>query len=192
MDVGTPRGTLDELRTNPGARARKRQVLLTRGQGSPATEWLVDNFHIADKQLREIRDDLPGTITACPNWPRVTSRGHPRVLGIAWAYFARRRSTRSTPTLDHSDLDPGDVKGYLPGVRENGGQYTHAAIWSVIAYATLGDGDRTSQLLLIRNPVNHAGTGADVHWCKADPDPWARPTSDPSSGELLRSDWMRP
>jgi cyclic beta-1,2-glucan synthetase len=47
-----------------------------------------------------------------------------------------------TPPFDKWDVDPGYIKGYLPGVRENGGQYTHAAIWSVIAFASLGDGDQ--------------------------------------------------
>ena len=49
-----------------------------------------------------------------------------------------------TPPFDRSALDPGYIKGYVPGVRENGGQYTHAAIWTLIAYASLGDGDRAA------------------------------------------------
>ena len=56
------------------------------------------------------------------------------------------------------DVDPGYIKGYLPGVRENGGQYTHAAIWSVLAFAALGDGDKAGELFSILNPINHAST----------------------------------
>ena len=63
-----------------------------------------------------------------------------------------------TPPFDHSDVDPGYIKGYLPGVRENGGQYTHAAIWSVLAFAALGDGDEAGELFPILNPINHAST----------------------------------
>ena len=48
------------------------------------------------------------------------------------------------PPFDTSDLDPGYIKGYVPGVRENGGQYTHAAIWMVMAFAKLGDQTRTT------------------------------------------------
>ena len=53
---------------------------------------------------------------------------------------------------------PGYIQGYLPGVRENGGQYTHAALWTVLAFARLGDGDRAAELFSLLNPVNH---GAD-------------------------------
>ena len=68
-----------------------------------------------------------------------------------------------TPPFDHSDVDPGYVKGYLPGIRENGGQYTHGAIWSVLAFAALGDGDRAGELFSVLNPINHASTRAGVH-----------------------------
>jgi cyclic beta-1,2-glucan synthetase len=51
-----------------------------------------------------------------------------------------------TPPLDWRPHGPGYVKAYPPGIRENGGQYTHAAIWSVIAFAVLGDGDKASEL----------------------------------------------
>ncbi|MBC7396069.1 MAG: DUF3131 domain-containing protein [Bdellovibrionales bacterium] len=74
-----------------------------------------------------------------------------------------------TPPFDHSPLDPGYIKGYLPGVRENGGQYTHAAIWTMMAYATLGDGDRAGELYALLNPINHAATRAGLHKYKVEP-----------------------
>jgi cyclic beta-1,2-glucan synthetase len=74
-----------------------------------------------------------------------------------------------TPPFENSNLDPGYVKGYLPGIRENGGQYTHAAVWSVLAYAALGDGDRAGELFSILNPINHASTRAGVHRYKVEP-----------------------
>jgi cyclic beta-1,2-glucan synthetase len=74
-----------------------------------------------------------------------------------------------TPPFDHSDLDPGYVKGYLPGIRENGGQYTHGAIWSVLAFAALGDGDKAGELFSVLNPINHASTRAGVHRYKVEP-----------------------
>ena len=74
-----------------------------------------------------------------------------------------------TPPFDTWDVDPGYIKGYLPGVRENGGQYTHAAIWSVIAFATLGDGDRAGELFSLLNPINHATTRAGVHRYRVEP-----------------------
>jgi cyclic beta-1,2-glucan synthetase len=74
-----------------------------------------------------------------------------------------------TPPFDNWDVDPGYIKGYLPGVRENGGQYTHAAIWSVIAFATLGDGDRAGELFGLLNPINHASTRAGIHRYRVEP-----------------------
>jgi cyclic beta-1,2-glucan synthetase len=74
-----------------------------------------------------------------------------------------------TPPFDAWPVDPGYIKGYLPGVRENGGQYTHAALWAVIAFAALGDGEKAGELLSILNPVNHARTRAGVHRYKVEP-----------------------
>jgi cyclic beta-1,2-glucan synthetase len=74
-----------------------------------------------------------------------------------------------TPPFDKSDSDPGYVKGYLPGIRENGGQYTHGAIWSVMAFAALGDGDRAGELFSILNPINHASTPEGVQRYKVEP-----------------------
>ena len=62
------------------------------------------------------------------------------------------------PPFDKSDLDPGYIKGYVPGVRENGGQYTHAAIWTVMAFAALGDAKRAWELFNLINPITHAAT----------------------------------
>ncbi|HEX4899473.1 MAG TPA: glucoamylase family protein [Pyrinomonadaceae bacterium] len=74
-----------------------------------------------------------------------------------------------TPPFDRSGLDPGYIKGYVPGVRENGGQYTHAAIWTLIAYAMLGDGERAGELFSLLNPINHASTRAGLHKYKVEP-----------------------
>jgi cyclic beta-1,2-glucan glucanotransferase len=74
-----------------------------------------------------------------------------------------------TPPFDRTRLEPGYIKGYLPGVRENGGQYTHAAIWSAMAFAALGDGDRAAELFAMLNPINHARTEAAVQRYKVEP-----------------------
>jgi cellobiose phosphorylase len=69
------------------------------------------------------------------------------------------------PPFDKGSLQPGYIKGYLPGVRENGGQYTHAAVWVVMAAAKLGDGDRAFKYFQFINPVNHGDSKerADVY-----------------------------
>ncbi len=74
-----------------------------------------------------------------------------------------------TPPFDRTGTDPGYIKGYLPGVRENGGQYTHAAVWCVMARAQLGDGERAAELFAMLNPVNHAASRAGVHAYKVEP-----------------------
>ena len=74
-----------------------------------------------------------------------------------------------TPPFVRAPLDPGYIKAYPPGIRENGGQYTHAAIWSVIAFARLGAGDTAHELFSILNPIHHASTGEDVDRYKVEP-----------------------
>jgi cyclic beta-1,2-glucan synthetase len=74
-----------------------------------------------------------------------------------------------TPPFDHTALEPGYIKGYVPGVRENGGQYTHAAVWTVIAFAALGDGDRVAELLAMLNPITHATTPQSVQQYRVEP-----------------------
>ncbi len=74
-----------------------------------------------------------------------------------------------TPSFDHSVLEPGYIKGYAPGVRENGGQYTHAAVWAMIAFAALGDGDKAGELFAILNPINHASTRSGLYRYKVEP-----------------------
>jgi cyclic beta-1,2-glucan synthetase len=74
-----------------------------------------------------------------------------------------------TPPFDTMEPDPGYIRGYLPGVRENGGQYTHAALWNVLAFATLGDGDRAAELFSLLNPVNYTRTPDDVARYRAEP-----------------------
>ncbi|MEZ4413902.1 MAG: glucoamylase family protein [Gemmatimonadales bacterium] len=73
------------------------------------------------------------------------------------------------PPFDDGPMEPGYIKGYLPGVRENGGQYTHAAAWAVIAFAMQGDGDKAAELLAILNPINHTATPAGVDRYQVEP-----------------------
>ena len=74
-----------------------------------------------------------------------------------------------TPPFDKTETDPGYIKGYPPGVRENGGQYTHAAAWSVMAFAALGDGAKATDLFGLLNPIHHARSRADVLRYKVEP-----------------------
>ncbi len=73
------------------------------------------------------------------------------------------------PPFDHTALDPGYIKGYPPGIRENGGQYTHAALWSVIAFAALGEGDKAHGLFSLLNPITHASDRASADRYRVEP-----------------------
>lgn len=74
-----------------------------------------------------------------------------------------------SPPFDTSAQDPGYIRGYPPGVRENGGQYTHAAVWAVMAVARLGSGDEAMELFHMLNPINHSRTGGDAERYRTEP-----------------------
>jgi cyclic beta-1,2-glucan synthetase len=74
-----------------------------------------------------------------------------------------------TPPFVRGSRDPGYIKGYPPGIRENGGQYTHGAIWVIMAFAALGDGDRAGELFALLNPINHTSTRAGLYRYRVEP-----------------------
>ncbi len=95
-----------------------------------------------------------------------------RAMAAVDEHLVRRRNglvLLFTPPFDRTLLDPGYIKGYPPGIRENGGQYTQAAVWSMLAFAMLGDGDKAAELFSILNPIHHASTRAAVHRYKVEP-----------------------
>ena len=73
------------------------------------------------------------------------------------------------PPFDQTPNDPGYIKGYPPGLRENGGQYSHAAMWSIHAFAKLGAGDKAANLFALLNPINHARNRPDIERYKVEP-----------------------
>jgi cellobiose phosphorylase len=73
------------------------------------------------------------------------------------------------PPFDKSSLDPGYVKGYMPGVRENGGQYTHGAIWTAMAFALMGEHERAWELFSLLNPIHHGGAPEQIATYKVEP-----------------------
>jgi cyclic beta-1,2-glucan synthetase len=110
------------------------------------------------------------------SWGVISGAANPVRAALAMAavdeYLVRRDEglvLLFTPPFDHTPLDPGYIKGYPPGIRENGGQYTHGAVWSVIAFAILGDGAKASELFSILNPINHSNTRASIHRYKVEP-----------------------
>ncbi|MEO8195087.1 MAG: glucoamylase family protein [Thermoanaerobaculia bacterium] len=88
-----------------------------------------------------------------------------RAMNSVRAHLVRRGSgvvLLLSPPFDRTALDPGYIKGYIPGIRENGGQYTHAAAWVVLALTRLGSGDEAAELFHMLNPINHSRTAGAV------------------------------
>ncbi len=110
------------------------------------------------------------------SWSVLSGAGDPDRSKMAMGELDRRLVKRDeslvellAPPFDKSDLDPGYIKGYTPGVRENGGQYTHAAVWVAMAFAAMGDSLRAWELLDMINPLNHGSTPEQVAIYKTEP-----------------------
>ncbi len=110
------------------------------------------------------------------SWSVLSRAGDPERSRLAMDAVDKRLVRRDhaliqllDPPFDKSELDPGYIKGYVPGVRENGGQYTHAAVWAAMAFAALGDARRAWELLAMINPVNHAKSPEATQVYKVEP-----------------------
>ncbi len=110
------------------------------------------------------------------SWSVLSGAGDPERSRMAMEAVDKRLVRREhgliqllDPPFDKSALDPGYIKGYVPGVRENGGQYTHAAVWATMAFARLGDSRRAWELFTMINPVNHARSAEEAATYKVEP-----------------------
>ena len=95
-----------------------------------------------------------------------------RAMASLDAHLVRRSEGLAlllTPPFEHAVPSPGYIQGYVPGVRENGGQYAHAAVWALLAFAELGEGDKAGELFTILNPIRRGRTRADIHRYKVEP-----------------------
>jgi cyclic beta-1,2-glucan synthetase len=110
------------------------------------------------------------------SWAVISQAAQPRraehAMNSVRAHLVRRDAQivlLLTPPFDRTAYDPGYIKGYLPGIRENGGQYTHAALWAVIALARLGMGDEAMELFHLINPINHMRSPEGVERYRTEP-----------------------
>jgi cyclic beta-1,2-glucan synthetase len=133
--------------------------------------WFDDGTPLGSAAADECRID-----SIAQSWAVISGAANPERAVLAMAAVERELirpqdgvALLFKPPFDKTPLDPGYIKGYPPGVRENGGQYTHAALWSVVALAKLGEGDKAVSLFSLLNPINHARTRADVHRYKVEP-----------------------
>ena len=122
-------------------------------------------------------DNIECRIDAIPqSWSVLSGAASAERARCAMEAVDRRLVHRDTrliqlldPPFDVSKPSPGYIQGYVPGVRENGGQYTHAAVWTALAFAALGDADRAWELLALLNPVRHSDSAGDIAIYKVEP-----------------------
>jgi cyclic beta-1,2-glucan synthetase len=110
------------------------------------------------------------------SWSVISKAAEPararRAMAAVEKYLVRRGDgliLLFEPPFDVSKPNPGYIQGYPKGVRENGGQYTHAATWTVMAFAMLGEGDKAAEFFSILNPINHAASHAAIHRYRVEP-----------------------
>jgi len=130
-----------------------------------------DGSPLGSAQNRECQIDA-----IAQSWAVLTGAGEPVRARQAMQAVSERLIRREerllllfTPPFDKTQRDPGYIKGYLPGIRENGGQYTHAAIWTIWAFATLGDGDTAEALFRLINPIHRSDTPEKAATYKVEP-----------------------
>ena len=167
-----------------GDKARKTQVARAR-VGSESSRWsgrrgMVHGIGAATSTME--RHSAPATSDECridsiaQSWSVISGAARMERATQAMAEVDAQLIEREAalallfkPPFDRTPLEPGYIKGYPPGIRENGGQYTHAATWSVIAFAQLGQAEKAAELFSMLNPINHATTRVSVHRYKVEP-----------------------
>ena len=130
-----------------------------------------DGTWLGSKDSEECRID-----SIAQSWAVLSGAADPARAATAMASLERRLvrwddrlALLFWPPFDKTPLDPGYIKGYPPGLRENGAQYSHAVMWAILAFARLGAGDKAGDLFALVNPINHARTPAEVECYKVEP-----------------------
>ncbi len=154
----------------------ERQRLGTMLEQSWDGEWYRRGYYDDGTPLGSSQNDEGRIDSVAQSWAVLSGAARKkraeRAMDAVRAHLVRRTSgviLLLTPPFDRTALDPGYIKGYLPGVRENGGQYTHAAQWVVLALARLGSGDEAMELFHMLNPINHARNVGDAETYKTEP-----------------------
>jgi cyclic beta-1,2-glucan synthetase len=139
-------------------------------------DWYRRAFFDDGTPLGSVTDNECRIDSISQSWAAISGAADPARTARAMAAVERelirpqdQLALLFTPPFDKTPLDPGYIRAYPPGIRENGGQYTHAALWSVMAFAALGEGDKAAGLFSMLNPINHARSRSDVHRYKVEP-----------------------
>ncbi len=139
-------------------------------------EWYRRGYFDDGTPLGSASGDACQIDSIAQSWAVISGAGEPSRRARAMAAVTERLVRRDdgliqlfTPPFDRTALDPGYVKAYPPGIRENGGQYTHAAAWVAMAFAELGDGDAATEAFALLNPIHHASSRAAIRRYKVEP-----------------------
>jgi cyclic beta-1,2-glucan synthetase len=139
-------------------------------------EWYRRGYYDDGTPLGSAKSQECRIDSIAQSWAALSGAGDPARAVQAMAALDRdlvhrgdRLALLFTPPFDKTAQDPGYIKGYPPGIRENGGQYTHAAAWSIMGFAALGQGDKAAELFALVNPINHTSTRAGVLRYKVEP-----------------------
>ncbi len=139
-------------------------------------EWYRRAYFDDGTPLGSAENDECQIDSISQSWSIISGGGTPDRARQAMASVDERLVRRDAkliqlldPPFDKSALEPGYIKGYVPGVRENGGQYTHAAIWTTMAFAMLGETARAWELFTMLNPINQGSKPADIERYKVEP-----------------------
>lgn len=139
-------------------------------------EWYLRAFFDDGSPLGSSSNPECNIDSIAQSWSVLSGAGEAehtqKALDSAYSHLVKKEDAvikLLTPAFDKSDLEPGYIKGYLPGVRENGGQYTHAAVWLIMAFAKMGNRQRTWELLQLIYPINHGKTADEIKTYTVEP-----------------------
>ncbi len=139
-------------------------------------DWYRRGYFDDGFPLGSVKNDECKIDSIAQSWSVLSKGGEParsnKAMRSAYKHLVKKEDhiiQLFTPPFDKSNMNPGYIKGYVPGVRENGGQYTHAAIWLVMAFAAMGDKEKTWELLQLINPINHGKDPSAIRQYQVEP-----------------------
>ncbi|OPA74262.1 glycosyl transferase family 36 [Paenibacillus selenitireducens] len=139
-------------------------------------QWYRRAFTDGGQWLGSIHNEECRIDSIAQSWSVISGMGQDERAKQAMRSFDRELVNRSlslahilTPPFDKTDPSPGYIQGYPPGIRENGGQYTHGVIWSIVAWSRLGEGNKAFELFHMFNPIMHTRTSTEVQQYVGEP-----------------------
>ncbi|MFD0710400.1 GH36-type glycosyl hydrolase domain-containing protein [Paenibacillus sp. GCM10027626] len=167
------RGELERAERYRAERAKVAEAINVHGWDG---QWYRRAFHDSGEWLGSAAGAECRIDAIAQSWSALSGAGEPDKVRTAMQSFDRELVDRSlgvvallTPPFDQSDPSPGYIQGYPPGLRENGGQYTHGVLWSIAAWSELEEGDKAFELFHMLNPITHTRTAGEVQRYAGEP-----------------------